>query len=122
MGAPLCRRHAGFSLAELLVAVTLLSVGALALAGTAAAVLRLLAVGGVRAAAAVLVESHLELVRATRCTPSAGADTVPGVVARWRVQPLGGGVAELRDSLRIRARGTGGVWGEVEPFRSGVLC
>ncbi len=122
MGSPRCRRQAGFSLAELLVAVTLLSVGALALAGTAAAVLRLLATGGVRAAAAVLVESHLELVRATRCTPSAGADTISGVVARWRVQPLGGGVAELRDSLRIRTRGTSGASVEVEGFRSGLPC
>ncbi|MGH7702580.1 MAG: type IV pilus modification PilV family protein [Gemmatimonadales bacterium] len=90
---------AGFSLVEMLIALSLLSIGLLALVGTAGLVARTLADGRRRTAVAHLAAARLEMLRRTagsagpHCTALAGgAAGRPGPIAeRWVVN--GGGEA-----------------------------
>jgi prepilin-type N-terminal cleavage/methylation domain-containing protein len=89
----------GFTLAEVLVAVMILSVGLLAIAASSGSVYRMLGHGKLSTEVAHIASSRLELLRreANRTTPRCtsagmvgGVDTVePGVVASWTITSLG---------------------------------
>lgn len=103
----------GFALVEALVAVVLLTVGALALAATGVANLRLELSAARRNAAATLATTRLEQLR-SHCVASTGADTLPGITTAWRAS-VSDGVLELFDSLTLvefpgRAPHTESVW------------
>jgi len=87
--------RAGFSLIELTVAILLLDVGVLALAATAAGVVRLTAAGGREGSAALVAAGRLEALRVMGCGPdsggAAGADSVGRFLERWSVAPDGPG-------------------------------
>lgn len=87
----------GFALVEALIAVILLSVGALAFAATGVANLRLESTAARRNAVATLASARLEQLR-LHCAPSAGTDTLPGISGTWRASPSDG-VVELLDSI-----------------------
>ena len=111
------RQRSGFSLAELIVALMLLTVGLLALASTSAFLTYEYAASGRAEQAAVLAGSRLELLQVGDCTASQGIQTVDGLTAVWSVVPAGHG-----------ARATVGVsWMErgrpiVHHFDSGFSC
>lgn len=94
----------GFTLVEVLVALVVLGVGVLAAARAMTALERLDRAAGRRWAAAVMLESRLERMRAAPCAPSAGVDSARGVVARWRTLP-DSGTAMLVDTARIAREG-----------------
>lgn len=78
-------RH-GFTLVELLVSVTLVTVGALALAGTSAAVMRNLAAGAQQTVAATLAQSRFETLRGAPCDKIESNETSwRGISERWKV-------------------------------------
>ena len=66
----------GFSLVEIMVAIVLLSIGVIALASTAGAVLRLSEEGARATEAAAVAQTRFERMRATYC-----AQVVPGTYA-----------------------------------------
>jgi len=81
----------GYSLVELVVAVTVLLVGVLAVAGTAAPVARLVRWGGAQSAVAALAGAQLESLRAGGCAVISDGAAVRGgrYRLRWTVVPIG---------------------------------
>lgn len=84
----------GFSLIEILVALTILSVGLLGLAGASATVTRLLGDGRWSTVASSHASERIELLRAAAgdsasCgSLSAGSATLPGgLLERWTISP-----------------------------------
>jgi hypothetical protein len=91
----------GTTIAECLVAVTLLAVGLLALSTTAVAVQRLANSATLRAQAAAMGVARLESLRGVACVARAGgARVVRGIAEQWRVMP-GAGFTLAADSLRL---------------------
>jgi prepilin-type N-terminal cleavage/methylation domain-containing protein len=113
------RDNAGFSLVEVLVAVTVLGVGVVALAGASALTTRMIGRGRTDTRAAQVATSRLEWLRLQaystdpRCTvgnfASGGPVTTPeGVTESWTVDGPGvGTLRKVRVNVSYRAvRGT----------------
>jgi prepilin-type N-terminal cleavage/methylation domain-containing protein len=89
------RAKCGFTLVELLIAILVLTVGLLGLAGTAVLVSRMVARGQRAAAQAAFAARRLEMLRATACTAQDdGVDvlyrgTTPVDSISWRFAPRG---------------------------------
>ena len=80
----------GFSLVEVMIAVVILTVGILALAGTSARVVRMINQGGRLAGASLVAEGRFEILRATSCATLASGSTVEGpFTIRWTVATSG---------------------------------
>ena len=78
------RARRGMTLVELVVAMTIIGIGLLALAGSATLVTRLMGGGTRQALAASVVQTRLEKLRSVNCgSVTSGADTVRGVIATW---------------------------------------
>jgi len=83
-------RTRGFTLVELVVAVLVLSVGVLALSGTAAAVTRMMGWGQRFGASAVAAQARLEALRAGGCAAlGGGLDSTGHYRLRWSVTAAG---------------------------------
>lgn len=104
--------RAGFSLIELTIALLLLDVGVLALAATAAGVVRLTVAGGREGGAALRAAGRLEALRVSACGPApaaaSGADSAGAFVERWTVAADGPDrtarvVVSYSDGRRTRA-------------------
>ena len=84
------KRTRGFALVELVVAVLVLTVGVLALAGTAAAVSRMVAWGQRLGGSAGAAQARLEALRSGGCGSLAdGRDSVGPYQLRWTVVTAG---------------------------------
>jgi len=81
-------RH-GFTLAELIVALVLLTVGLLALASTSAFLTYEHAATGRAERAATIGGSRLEILRTGSCDNAQGTETVDGLTVAWSVAPSG---------------------------------
>ena len=80
----------GFSLVEVMIAVVILTVGILALAGTSARVVKLISQGGRLGGASLVAEGRFELLRATPCASLTSGSTVEGpYTIRWTVATSG---------------------------------
>ena len=80
----------GFSLIEVMIAVVMLTVGVLALAGTSARVVRLISQGGRLGGASLVAEGRFEMLRATACASLASGSTVEGpYTVVWTVATSG---------------------------------
>ncbi len=93
------RSRSGFTLVEVLVAITVLSVGLVALAGSAAAVTRMIGRGKIDTRAAQLATQQVEILRlqaystAPWCTALAngGPQTTDHITLSWAVAVSGTG-------------------------------
>ena len=81
-------RH-GFTLAELIVALVLLTVGLLALASTSAFLTYEIAANGRAERAAAIGQSRLEILRTGICADAQGRESVHGLSVAWSVAPSG---------------------------------
>ena len=92
-GIPCARR--GFTLAELTVAIMLLTVGVGALASTAAFVLYETAASRRAEAASQIARTRFALLRLAPCVPAAGVEVHGGLTERWSLAlaPHGASVA-----------------------------
>jgi prepilin-type N-terminal cleavage/methylation domain-containing protein len=81
-------RH-GFTLAELIVALMLLTVGLLALASTSAFLTYEHAATGRAERAASIGGTRLEILRTGSCDNGVGTETVDGLTVAWSVAPSG---------------------------------
>jgi prepilin-type N-terminal cleavage/methylation domain-containing protein len=93
------RPRNGLTLVELLVALLVLTVGVLALAGTAAQLARAEARAAATARAAAAIDERVERVAAAPCTDDAGTRQVDGLDERWRTWSADG-TAWLADTVR----------------------
>ena len=83
----LCPRRRGASLIEALAAITLLSIGALGIAATGVASVRLEISADRRSRAASAVSNRLELLHRGGCVSSSGTDSGLSVSAAWHAVP-----------------------------------
>lgn len=79
-------RRDGFTLAEVVIAMVILSVGLLALAGGSLGVIRQMRAGNQSARAAMVAQSRFEKMRSRPCSNlSNGSATTSGLSERWGV-------------------------------------
>ena len=87
------RPRRGVTLVEMMVAIAIISIGLLALSGSAMMVTRLMGGGARQAQVANAVQSGIETLRASPCASlTSGKDTVRGVIRTWTVTPVTRGV------------------------------
>lgn len=103
------RARRGFTIVEVMVAVLVMSVGILGLAGASAVVTRLLDRGDQQTAAAMTAQRRFERLRATRCPLASGSATVSGVTEKWvvigQVGSPGSRMYDVVDSVSNKVRG-----------------
>jgi type II secretion system protein I len=81
--------RSGFTLIELMVALTIFCVGLLAMAGTSSSIMQLLAGSEARSLAAAVAESRFERISATACASrTSGTATTRGIIETWTRFPL----------------------------------
>lgn len=106
------RSSSGFTLLEVLVALTLLGTGILGLSASAALVSRLVGDGSRLTLAATVATARLEQLRALPCASGAsGSATTRGIEERWSVAPMGSsgaGALEVQLSVTYRVRVSSG--------------
>jgi type IV pilus modification protein PilV len=86
---PSRRARAGFTLAELLVALMVFSVGALAMAATSVNVMTLITASKTRATAASVASARLERMRSQPCSAlTSDSTTTRGITESWQVVSL----------------------------------
>jgi prepilin-type N-terminal cleavage/methylation domain-containing protein len=112
-------RVRGFTLIELVVAVTMLAVGVLAVAATTVPLERLVRRGGAQAASASAAGAVIEAVRSAGCaTPAAGAATSGGGLRlAWSLGASGG----LR-TLTVVATYPWGPGAHSDAYETAVAC
>lgn len=94
------RRRHGTTILEALAAIILLSIGALGIAATGVASLRLETTADRRSRAASAVSNRLELLHRGGCVSSSGSDSARGVSAAWHAS-VSDSVQEIVDSVSV---------------------
>jgi type IV pilus assembly protein PilV len=116
------RKRTGFTIIEVIVAVMVLTVGVLGLAGAAAIVTRMMGSAEIQSDAAVVAAARFEQLRGTRCPITSGAVTVSsGISERWTATQVGAApfrMYDVVDSVRYRSRGGQ----RAQAYRSMVQC
>ena len=99
------RERRGFTLAELVVALVLLTIGLLALASTSAFLAYEHAASGRAERAALIAASRLDRLRSGVCAATRGTEIVEGLTVGWSVEPAGrAALAEVRVTWLERGR------------------
>jgi prepilin-type N-terminal cleavage/methylation domain-containing protein len=111
-------RARGVTLIELLLAITVLAVGALAVAATAAPLARLVRWGGAQSASAAAAGAVIEKLRAAGCAALApGAATRGGLSLGWQAAPGG----RLR-AVTVAATYPWGAGSHRDVYETAVAC
>ena len=104
---PRARDRRGFTLVELIVAIMILVVGLLALAGTSALITRQMGTGAKTTVAAAVAQARLDSLSSMDCTllavggaTTTGSTSARGVSERWVVTD-GNDVKNVTDTVRI---------------------
>jgi len=112
------RSERGFTIAELLVAVVIFSVGLLAMAGTAAVIMTTLTSTESRTIAAGVAESRFERMRTTTCASRAsGSATTRGIAEAWTLNRLA-----RADDVTVSVTFLSNHRARTETFRSFMPC
>jgi prepilin-type N-terminal cleavage/methylation domain-containing protein len=112
------RARAGFTLAELLVALMVFSVGALAMTATAANVITLMTASKNRTQAADVAEARFEKMRAQACASHTSDSTVTeGVAESWQTVSLA-----RADDVTVRVRFMSNRRQKTRIYRSFLSC
>jgi prepilin-type N-terminal cleavage/methylation domain-containing protein len=98
--------RSGFTLVEMMVAVVILSIGLLGLAGTAGVVTRQVGGGAKQTAAANVAEARMETLRSLGCSRIAsGTATTRGVYEHWVRGDTVNRVLWVRDTVKYSVAG-----------------
>lgn len=115
-------RQKGFTIIELVVAIVILAIGVLGLAGTSAVVSRTLGQGTQHAQAASIAQTRFEIMRTTRCPVNSGAVTGGKFTEKWtRIGTTGGAPLRLYEVVDSVSYSVGGK-AKNQAFRSVVQC
>ncbi|HEY6156470.1 MAG TPA: prepilin-type N-terminal cleavage/methylation domain-containing protein [Gemmatimonadales bacterium] len=113
------RSERGFTLAELLVAVVIFSIGLLALAGTASVIMTSLTSTQSRTIAAGVAESRMERIRTTTCANRAsGSATTRGIAETWTLSHM----PRAEDDVTVSVTFLSNHRPRSETFRSFIPC
>ena len=116
------RARRGVTLVELIVAMTILSVGLLAIVGTSARIARGLCESRSDNLAAMAAQSRFELLTGTACTSltlgSITEETTRGVTERYVVTDAGNNTRSIIDSVSWKTRSTT----RQQAFRTLIPC
>jgi prepilin-type N-terminal cleavage/methylation domain-containing protein len=83
------KREAGYSLIELVVAIVIVSVGLLAMAGTASMIITTMTSSQTQNIASAVAEARFERLRSVACTArSSGTATTRGIKESWTRVPV----------------------------------
>ena len=121
------RSSSGFTLLEVLVALTLLGAGVLGLSASATLVSRMIGDGSRLTLAATIATARLERLRALPCAnATSGSATTRGIDERWSVTAIESSGApalavELSVTYRVRASHAPGAT-RTQLFRGAVPC
>lgn len=100
------RNASGFTVVEVLVAIVIMAIGVLGLAGTASSVSRLIGGGAQQTIAANIAMSRFEQLRSTACVSlTSGTATNRGMTEHWHVWNAGASLDSAIDSVTYRAAG-----------------
>ncbi|HSC32079.1 MAG TPA: prepilin-type N-terminal cleavage/methylation domain-containing protein [Gemmatimonadaceae bacterium] len=100
------RNNRGFTIVEVLVAIVIMAIGVLGLAGTAASVSRLIGGGAQQTIAANVAISRFEQMRSTTCASvTSGTATTRGMTEHWHVKSIAASVDSVTDSVTYTAAG-----------------
>lgn len=98
VGAP--RRRDGFTVAEVIVAMVILSVGLLALASGSVGVVRQMRAGNQAAIASMVAQSRLEKMRSRTCSNiSSGTATTTGLSEKWTVASSSSRISTVAETV-----------------------
>ncbi len=112
------RSERGFTIAELMVAVVIFSVGLLAMAGTAGVIVTTLTSTQSRTIAAGVAESRFERLRSTACASrAAGSATTRGTAEAWTLDHLA-----RADDVTVSVTFLSNHQPRTEKFRSFMPC
>jgi prepilin-type N-terminal cleavage/methylation domain-containing protein len=112
------RPRAGFTLVELLVALTIFSVGLLAMAATSSVIMQMLAGAQARTVAAGVAESRFEQIAGTACiNRTSGTVTSRNIIETWTRFPLA-----RADDVTVAITYLSGHRSRTETFRSYIPC
>jgi len=112
------RARAGFTLVEMLVAILILTVGVLGLAGTAMYVTRMVGGGAQQTLAAGIAQSRFEALRASNCLAAKSDSAVTrGIPSSWTVTSVTRGL-----DVTVRVRLTTPAGTSTRIFRSLIAC
>lgn len=94
------RGRTGFTLVELIVAMLMLTIGLLGLAGVGAVVLKQMKGGTYQTIAASIAQSRFEQFEGDPCsTIASGSATVRGMQEKWTVSAMGMRAKAIRDTV-----------------------
>ena len=115
------RRRSGFTVIEVIVAIMVLTVGVLGLAGAAAIVTRMMASAEVQSDAAAVAAARFERLRGSRCPVASGSVSSAGINERWASVQMGNPsyrMYDVVDTVRFTRRGVQ----REQAYRSVVKC
>lgn len=93
-------RRDGFTLAEVVIAMVILSVGLLALASGSMGVIRQMRSGNQAAMAAMVAQSRMEKMRSRTCSSiSTGTATTNGMAEKWSVSSLSARISAVTETV-----------------------
>jgi prepilin-type N-terminal cleavage/methylation domain-containing protein len=98
-------RRTGYTLVEVVVALLVFTVGALALAASSAVVAKNMEANALRERAGRIAASRIERIKSECTTATSGAEVLQGVLSEWSVARGGEAVSILESTRYASARG-----------------
>jgi type IV pilus assembly protein PilV len=103
---PRQRSRHGFTIIELMIAIVVLSIGVLGLAGTSAMVSRMIGGAAQQTIAANVAASRFERMRSRQCSAiTSGSATLRGTTETWTVSTVGTALKFVVDTVAWRGAG-----------------
>lgn len=113
------RARSGFTLAELMVALMVFAVGALAMTATASNVITLMTASKNRTSAADVAQARIERMRSQPCSAHTSDSTITrGVNESWQVVNIGG----RADDVTVRVRFSSNRRTQTRIYRTFLPC
>ena len=93
-------RRRGFTLAEVVIAMVILSVGLLALASGSMGVIRQMRAGNQASMAAMVAQSRMEKMRSRTCSSiTTGTATTSGMAEKWSVNAMSARISAVTETV-----------------------
>jgi len=109
---------AGYTLVEVIVALFVFSVGALALAATSAVIAREMTTNSLRERSALAASNRLEILR-SRCVATSGEETRRGVTSAWSAATASANGLSV-EATTTRSSASGGE--KTDTYRATIGC